>query len=248
MASDMVTSSATSDNNLVDRQERKLQRKLRTAGQPYVSRSGKLIPAKKQPESLCNCPQRCDEKIPINARIRLFEEFYKLADHIKQNDFLMAHIEMRAVQRRSLELKKRERRVSCKYQVPILTSNDPPIKAGPSPKGVKIAEVCQKAFMHIYAITEKRVRLQREKLISELSFPPPVLPPPKVENNKPSVMLSDVFIKDLINSSHVMQYAQLNAAPTAQSEYIRNLDKDIALVDNFFMNQLWKPELINTPT
>lgn len=35
-------------------------------------------------------------------------------------------------------------------------------------EGVATIEVCQKAFMNIYGITEKRIRLQREKLIAKL--------------------------------------------------------------------------------
>lgn len=43
----------------------------------------------------------------------------------------------------------------------------------------KTIEVCQKAFMNVYGITEKRVRLQREKLIARLRdrSPPPLVSP-----------------------------------------------------------------------
>nr|CAD7261674.1 unnamed protein product [Timema shepardi] len=169
MASD-ITDTLNNLDSLLLQNERKIQKKLRHTGQPYISRSGKLIPAKKQSDLLCNCPQHCDEKVPNEARLKLFYQFYKMADQIKQNDFLMSHIEIRAVQRRSIEMKnpkKIQRRVSCKYKVPVLTSKDPPIQPGGSPEGVMVTEVCQKAFMNIYAITEKRVRLQREKLISQ---------------------------------------------------------------------------------
>jgi hypothetical protein len=43
---DMTQSRTT---NFWPRSERKLQKKLRNTGQEYVSRSGKIIPAKKQP-------------------------------------------------------------------------------------------------------------------------------------------------------------------------------------------------------
>nr|CAD7195662.1 unnamed protein product [Timema douglasi] len=158
MASD-ITDTLNNLDNLLLQNERKIQKKLRHTGQPYISRSGKLIPAKKQSDLLCNCPQHCDEKVPNEARLKLFYQFYKMADQIKQNDFLMSHIEIRAVQRRSIEMKnpkKIQRRVSCKYKVPVLTSKDPPIQPGGSPEGVMVTEVCQKAFMNIYAITEKR--------------------------------------------------------------------------------------------
>ncbi|CAG2060338.1 unnamed protein product, partial [Timema podura] len=153
-----------------------------------------------------------------------------MADQLKQNDFLMSHIEIRAVQRRSIEMKnpkKIQRRVSCKYKVPVLTSKDPPIQPGASPEGVMVTEVCQKAFMNIYAITEKRVRLQREKLISQTYLV-------SAAGEQPVVKFSDFF-----NSPTNLQNTQ---TPMTQTEYINNLNKDMALVDNFFMNQLWKPD------
>lgn len=33
---------------------------------------------------------------------------------------------------------------------------------------VNTVEVCMKAFMNVYGVTEKRIRLQRERMISEL--------------------------------------------------------------------------------
>lgn len=73
---------------------------------------------------LCQCPQRCGDKVPKEVRRKLFAEFYKLGDHALQNEFLMAHIETRAVQRRSSDHKvpgRNQRRVSCKYHIPLLT-------------------------------------------------------------------------------------------------------------------------------
>lgn len=52
MASEMETSenmTQSKTTNFWPRSERKLQKKLRNTGQEYVSRSGKVIPAKKQP-------------------------------------------------------------------------------------------------------------------------------------------------------------------------------------------------------
>lgn len=77
---------------------------------------------------ICTCPQKCGDKIPQGARERLFKEFYRLSDHGLQNRFLQAHIEIRAVQRRFWRQQQRtasgrsQRRVSCKYQVPLIQS------------------------------------------------------------------------------------------------------------------------------
>ncbi|KAJ1522947.1 hypothetical protein ONE63_002086 [Megalurothrips usitatus] len=151
--------------------DRKEQIKMRYSGQEYVSKSGKVIPAKKQPELICTCPQKCGDKIPQDARERLFKEFYRLSDHALQNRFLQAHIEIRAVQRRFWRQQQRtasgrsQRRVSCKYQVPMIQSAADVTFDGRTKPGIPIVEVCQKAFMNVYAITEKRVRIQRERLI-----------------------------------------------------------------------------------
>lgn len=151
--------------------DRKEQIKMRYSGQEYVSKSGKVIPAKKQPELICTCPQKCGDKISQDARERLFKEFYALSDHALQNRFLQAHIEIRAVQRKYWRQQQRtasgrsQRRVSCKYQVPLIQSASDVTFDGRTKPGIPIVEVCQKAFMNVYAITEKRVRIQRERLI-----------------------------------------------------------------------------------
>ncbi|XP_034230868.1 uncharacterized protein LOC117639379 [Thrips palmi] len=151
--------------------DRKEQIKMRYSGQEYVSKSGKVIPAKKQPELICTCPQKCGDKITQEQRERLFKEFYALSDHALQNRFLQAHIEIRAVQRKYWRQQQRtasgrsQRRVSCKYQVPLIQSVSDVTFDGRTKPGIPIVEVCQKAFMNVYAITEKRVRIQRERLI-----------------------------------------------------------------------------------
>lgn len=75
-------------------------------------------------DHLCNCPQKCGDKIPSDIRTRLFEDFYKMADHVQQNNFLQTYIEMRSVHKRLWSAETRiggrlQRRVSCKYRIPI---------------------------------------------------------------------------------------------------------------------------------
>ncbi|XP_066991601.1 uncharacterized protein [Anabrus simplex] len=252
--------------------ERKLQKQLRSSGLEYISRSGKVIPAKSQPESLCQCPQHCDEKVPAEVRLKLFTEFYKLGDHQLQNDFLMAHIKTRAVQRRSLDLKvpgRNKRRVSCKYQIPLLFNSSPPITPGPSPPGVKLVEVCQKAYMNVFAITEKRVRLQREKLIAEVGGRP-LITPPRRQIKVGQIGEVGLWRDAPVSPSNVRQtreYEHSRMGPLQQALTTSRLHHevtitpkqpeitlsakqyhDIDLVDSFFSNQLWKPEYINMAT
>lgn len=75
-------------------------------------------------DQLCNCPQKCGEKIPMEIRTRLFADYYKLGDHLKQNYYLQSYIEMRSVHKRLYQEETRvggrlQRRVSCKYRIPI---------------------------------------------------------------------------------------------------------------------------------
>lgn len=75
-------------------------------------------------DQLCNCPQKCGEKIPTEIRTRLFADYYKLGDHLKQNYYLQSYIEMRSVHKRLYQEETRvggrlQRRVSCKYRIPI---------------------------------------------------------------------------------------------------------------------------------
>ncbi|XP_069701220.1 uncharacterized protein [Periplaneta americana] len=248
MASEMETSenmTQSKTTNFWPRSERKLQKKLRNTGQEYVSRSGKIIPAKKQPEVLCQCPQRCGFKIPQEVRRKLFTEFYRLGDHALQNDFLMAHIETRAVRRRSSDHKvpgRNQRRVSCKYHIPILTDEVPCVNQ----KGVQTVEVCQKAFMHVYAITEKRVRLQREKLICQHGIAPrtrPVSP-----ENTVSYKDGQAAVNEEWRGDQPIDLRRKREPPPMIPLLIKGQDNDIALVHNFFLNQLWKPEYIGTAT
>ncbi|KAK7868181.1 hypothetical protein R5R35_003049 [Gryllus longicercus] len=284
----MASEMQTTENKIMKfwpRKNRILQKRLRSCGQEYISRSGKVIPAKTQPDELCQCPQRCDEKVPTEIRAKLFEEFYKIGDHSRQNDFLMAHIKTRAVQRRSTELKipgRNQRRVSCKYQVPLPVTLSPPLQPGQSPPGLKLVEVCQKAFMNVFAITEKRVRLQREKLIARVlqtkipkvatapaisaptstlvTFPMPMseLPVTMGTVQRRQVKVGQIGEVGLWRDEPVFESAKpksdvdimkplLSLTPN-QIEIWKERHHEIDLVDNFFSNQLWKPEYINTAT
>lgn len=60
----------------------------------------------------------------MEIRTRLFADYYKLGDHLKQNYYLQSYIEMRSVHKRLYQEETRvggrlQRRVSCKYRIPI---------------------------------------------------------------------------------------------------------------------------------
>ncbi|KAL1518142.1 hypothetical protein ABEB36_001812 [Hypothenemus hampei] len=147
------------DQKGIPKSKRKLQKHLRSAGLEYISRTGKLIPAKKVSEELCQCPHKCDELVSMEARQRLFQHFYGLGEADLQNQFLRNNMDLRARQNvpETTGSGRPPRRITCKYLVPLLDEG-------------RAVEVCQKAFVSAFVITTKRVRLQREKLIASLGL------------------------------------------------------------------------------
>ncbi|XP_031356106.1 uncharacterized protein LOC116180318 [Photinus pyralis] len=246
----------------IPRSKRKLQKHLRSAGLAYISRTGKLIPAKKVADELCQCPQKCDERIPTELRERLFAQFYGLGDPDKQNKFLREHMDIRArLNVPELTLNGRApRRITCKYLVPLLPSSE-------------VVEVCQKAFVSAFVITTKRVRLQREKLISSLGLnsyshtrstktsspsenqsetlciPPECDISRSVDAQMPSTNHTHLrsqpkrLVDDPLIPFGLLLPEGITIAPVTASP---DHDRDIAIVNNFFSNQLWKPEYIGT--
>lgn len=199
-------------------------------------------------------------------RERLFAHFYGLGDPDLQNAFLREHMDVKArphVPETTITMNpatgRSPRRITCKYLVPLLPSD-------------QTADVCQKAFVSAFVITTKRVRLQREKLISSLGLnsygknaKSPV-PPGKMKNinNNDVEAISRVSEDDEAESETEASPKRrvprrpvndplipwglwvpdgLTIAPvTATPDH----DRDIAIVNNFFSNQLWKPEYIGT--
>ncbi|KAF5272773.1 hypothetical protein FQA39_LY07800 [Lamprigera yunnana] len=246
----------------IPRSKRKLQKHLRSAGLAYISRTGKLIPAKKVAEELCQCPQKCDERVSMDVRERLFAEFYGLGDPDQQNKFLREHMDIRArLNVPELTVNGRSpRRITCKYLVPMLPTTD-------------TVEVCQKAFVSAFVITTKRVRLQREKLISSLGLnsyshtrstkttaspsqnqsetlciPPECDISRSDEAQMPSTTLTVKSQQKRLVDNPLIPFGLLlpegiTIAPVTASP---DHDRDIAIVNNFFSNQLWKPEYIGT--
>ncbi|XP_075224977.1 uncharacterized protein LOC142326389 [Lycorma delicatula] len=260
------------------KEHRRENKKLRNAGLEYISRTGKTIAAKKQPEQLCNCPQRCGDKIPDDVRKHLFTEFYKLGDHIQQNHFLQKYIEMRSVRKRLWDDDEQrvggrlQRRVSCKYHIPIeieksKDENNPadvnmPIDASTSgkpetdkhklskKKEENTVEVCQKAFMNMYAITEKRIRLQREKLILKSRIDAGMPMNDNIKEGTPPLWTHDLIAELgplLMNKeilANISSFGNNSLPPDIPTKILLAIDNDISIVSNFFCNQLWKPEYI----
>lgn len=215
----------------------------------------------------------------MEARERLFSFFYGLGEADLQNQFLRQNMDLRARLNipESTGSGRPPRRITCKYLVPLLPN-------------FETVEVCQKAFVSAFVITTKRVRLQREKLISSLGLnsysshnrSTKTTTPSSPENNnhqkKPTMPCVPLTMKFPASCEFVEQSS--NSKPKTTPEMpridkpaVRRLvdnpliplglllpdgitiapvtatpdhDRDIAIVNNFFSNQLWKPEYIGT--
>ncbi|XP_019757443.1 uncharacterized protein LOC109535870 isoform X1 [Dendroctonus ponderosae] len=183
-----IGSSQPTDQKGIPKSKRKLQKHLRSAGLAYVSRTGKLIPAKKVSDELCQCPHKCDELVSSEARQRLFQHFYGLGEADLQNNFLRQNMDLRARLNipETTGSGRPPRRITCKYLVPLLDESlaeddflyfeskvQATIYSISDYMNIlqnRAVEVCQKAFVSAFVITTKRVRLQREKLIASLGL------------------------------------------------------------------------------
>ncbi len=107
-----------------------------------------------------------------------------------------------------------------------------------SSKKVKYIEVCQKAFMNVYGIIEKRIRWQKEKLILKPRY---VAEKKKKELKEMDKTLT--LARSLRTDCHPLFPLLEKSNCTHQSDQLMTaIEDDIALVNNFFNNQLWKPE------
>lgn len=195
-------------------------------------------------------------------RERLFTHFYGLGDPDMQNAFLRDHMDVKARLNipENTGSGRSPRRITCKYLVPLLPD-----------KGT--ADVCQKAFVSAFVITTKRVRLQREKLISSMglnsySHSRNQKPNSPSENNGKKMVN---FTLPQVEGAERLEDTRTGAS-SPQASWKRPVDdplipfgllvpegvtiapvtatpdhdRDIAIVNNFFSNQLWKPEYIGT--
>lgn len=107
--------------------------------------------------------------------------------------------------------------------------------------GCYTIEVCQKAFMNVYGITEKRIRLQREKLIARLRGDNPE------RNLRGGTMQTANDDAMKCSNSKLMMDQSIQANQTSSNTGIQE-DDELSIVDTFFRNQLWKPEYIGIPS
>lgn len=199
----------------------------------------------------------------MEIRERLFSHFYGLGDADLQNAFLRDHMDVKARPHvpeiiaastsTTTGTGRSPRRITCKYLIPLLPSRE------------NTVEVCQKAFVSAFVITTKRVRLQREKLISSLGLNSYAKNGSKAANTTTvnatqetirteedeeeedddlSIFdMSRRMVDDPLLPMGLLMPEGVTIAPVVATP---DHDRDIAIVNNFFSNQLWKPEYIGT--
>lgn len=80
-------------------------------------------------DTLCQCPQKCSERVPQRSKDELFKIFVEMDSEDVQNKFLQKFIEARPVANRLFSKEttangKLLRRIHCKYRIPSIVSED----------------------------------------------------------------------------------------------------------------------------
>lgn len=124
-------------------QWKKEQRKTkRGRGEVYTSVRGSEV-APKQVGPPCSCNYKCYEVLGMDHIQIIFDNFYGMTSHDKQTQYLADFVTSREVKRS--RVKGRPARTLRTFKYVVKKEN-------------KIIEVCRTAFLHIHAVSEKRVR------------------------------------------------------------------------------------------
>ncbi|KAE9531529.1 hypothetical protein AGLY_010735 [Aphis glycines] len=245
----------------------------------------KLKETKTQPDTLCQCPQKCSERVPQRSKDELFKIFIEMDSEDVQNKFLQKFIEARPVANRLFSKEttangKLLRRIHCKYRIPSFVSedfmsnincdsdkdeesdfdetssvasldskeeNDKSLESDSTETSRKslsrynCVDVCQKAFLNLFGLSDKRLKTVRELLIIKARQKHMKRMMEKEENQ-----IEVSLAKDLAQGClPLMALFNKEDSKKVSDQLMTAISNDINLVNNFFCNQLWKPEYIN---
>ncbi|XP_050421472.1 uncharacterized protein LOC126833922 [Adelges cooleyi] len=240
---------------------------------------------KSAPDTLCQCPQKCSERVPQKAKDELFKMFGEMENEDVQNKFLQKFIEARPVANRLFSKEttangKLLRRIHCKYRIPSIVTddfltnvnydsdkdddsdfdetssvtsldskeeNDKPLESDTietsrrSLSRYNCVDVCQKAFLNLFGLSDKRLKTVRELLIIKARQKHMKRMMEKEENQ-----IEVSLAKDLAQGClPLMALFNKEDSKKVSDQLMTAISNDINLVNNFFCNQLWKPEYIN---
>lgn len=138
-----------------DRWVRTLNKIKRLKGLEYQTRSERRIPAKVFQNVDCGCKNSCMEKIDIECRKRVRDDFYNLSSHIEQNIFLRGCCQVSKIKRhRPKDNSKLAKARSFKYYIRINNEN---------------VNVCKKYFLDTFQISCGRLyECAKKEFVSDI--------------------------------------------------------------------------------
>nr|XP_027233202.1 uncharacterized protein LOC113824637 isoform X2 [Penaeus vannamei] len=127
--------------------DKKKRQELKNTGQSYVNTKGKLVDAKRVwPQDCSRCPLKCNARISEEDRLRIFAEYWGLADYNLQRNYLAAHMQ-------------REEKLGpsglLRTVILYFLSRD---------KDTKL-QVCRQFFLKTLDVSEKASRIVLEKMV-----------------------------------------------------------------------------------
>ena len=147
----------------------------------------------------CTCKNDCFTKVSEDARNEIFNGFWGIGIHNKQTLELQKRIIPKPIKRKRLEHNKITTK-SCTYDYTVVVQGN-------------ILTICKKAFMSIYAVKDKRLRVAVKK-INEAGF---MIPDQRGKNEK-----KWAFTQEVVNCVH----EHIQQLPVQQSHYTRKVNKN----------------------
>jgi hypothetical protein len=118
-----------------------VRKRARNEGKQYISKKGKLVPARKITYHRCGrCVNRCNDVLPDEERDKIFHNYWRMGDKQRQRDFIANHISVKHVNKCRNEGSRRKNTMHY-----FFTVNNNKIK------------VCKAVFLKTLGIGEKTV-------------------------------------------------------------------------------------------
>lgn len=142
----------------------------------------------------CQCPKKCYQRLGLETIIKLFNEFWSLADNNAQNVYLFQQMKLCQVKRRYTKEKNSRRNYTMNYFVKKRENN---------------IIVCKKAFLNIHGLQKNQGRVNN--LVNKMKEGGSVLSPDKRGRhlNRPNAYTTEAI-------KHVWKHLEL--CQTSKSE------------------------------
>lgn len=185
----------------------------KNSGLEYTGCHTKKKFKKKSIKSPCKCVKKCGEKILLEQRKAIFNEYWKLGDHEKQWHYITRHAKSKNIKKMSLDRKK-NRTQTIKYDFKVNRDDT---------DGV---EVCKTFFLNTLAITEKVVYTALEKVKSE-----DITDNRGIHNNRPRKMSL---------STELSVITHIKLFPVKEAHYVRSDTKKFYLDETLNISKMYR--------